>query len=174
MSRKANSRGLCFRAELKLSGRERFYFCWSVCHGDDASIGCFTMFCQPLLTGRCSQRGAPICASCKDLSQLSTFKLSFSTSSSLSLLLSLFLILSPLLVFVFLFAAVDPSCVCCTLPAAALPLWVSAGSLSPALLAARGTLCWGQAMPGPVPVCSECCVGATKWPKMAQLWSHQR
>lgn len=85
MSRKANSRGLCFRAEHKLSGRERFYFYWSACHGDDASIGCLTMFCQPLQTGRCSQRGAPICASCKDLSQLSTFKLSFSTSSSLSL-----------------------------------------------------------------------------------------
>lgn len=74
--------------------------------------------------------------------------LSFSLLNFLSLplppfpwLLSLFLILSPLLAFIFLFAPVDPSCVCCALPAAALPLWVSAGSLSPAVLGARGTLC---------------------------------
>lgn len=41
-SRKAGSRGLTFRAELKLLGRGRFYFCWSTCHGDDVCVRYFT------------------------------------------------------------------------------------------------------------------------------------
>lgn len=45
---------------------------------------------------------------------------------------------------------------------------VSARSLSPALLGARGTLPRGQATAVTVPLCS---VLATKWHRMAQLWS---